>query len=127
MPPPSSPAPERFRNQQFGKELSNQTRQPTFRRDTQDPVATRKRSRGMSPSILLLLVVGVVVAMFGAGKLPQINTWSDDAGRWVHDNNDSLVSSIVKSGPMLLMIGGGVLVVLIFFLWRNAARRKQSS
>lgn len=125
--PSADPAPSRFRNQRFGKEISNRTpKQATFRRDSFDPVVNKKRSKGFSPLVFLLLVVGAVVAFFGAGNLQQINTWGDNFSQWLHQNNDSLVGSLLGNGTTILAVVGGAFVLLLFLMWRNSVRRRAS-
>lgn len=125
--PSADPAPSRFRNQRFGRDISNRTpKQATFRRDSFDPVVNKKKSKGVSPFMFLLLVLGGVVAFFGAGNLQQINTWGDSFSLWLHQNNDSLVGSILGSGSTILAIVGGAFVLLLFLMWRNSVRRRAS-
>lgn len=123
----SDPAPSRFRNQRFGKEISNRTpKQATFRRDSFDPVVNKKRGKGFSPAVFLFLVVAAIVAFFGAGNLQQINTWGDSFAAWLHQNNDSLVGSLLGNGTTILAVVGGIFVLFMFLMWRNSVRRRAS-
>jgi hypothetical protein len=119
--------PPRFRNHphaNVGSNTSPSTR--TFRYDTLDPQITPQTRKRMSPVVLLLLVLAGIVAVFGAGNLPQLETTFDSWNNSLRANNDSTVKSIMDSGENILIAGVFILAMIVLLLWRNSVRRKAS-
>jgi hypothetical protein len=119
--------PPRFRNYPHANAGSNSTPSTrTFRYDTLDPQITPQTRKRMSPVVLLLVVLAGIVAVFGAGNLPQLDIIFDSWTNALRSHNDYAVQSIVDSGWIILIAGIVILVVIVLLLWRNAVRRKAS-
>jgi hypothetical protein len=121
MPSQNPQLPPRFRNHPFADTAAS-----NFRRNTVAPQVAPRTRKGISPLLLLLLVLAGVVALFGAGNLPQLDSIFDSLTNSLRSHNDAAASSIMNSGEIILIAGIVILVAIIFLLWRNAARRKRS-
>ncbi len=127
MAAPTSQIPPRFRSRAYGNVASNRKPvPPTFRRDTVDPIITPRTRKRSSPFVPLLLVLAGIVAVFGAGNLPQLSAFFDNANSSARATNDTVVNTVISAGPIILVAAIAFFFLLMLALWRNAVRRRES-